>query len=45
MDERGKGLLAEMYAAVVELRAKSLMMTSLIEGIAVSSWRTAKHRA
>jgi hypothetical protein len=45
VDERGKGLLAEMYAAGVELRAKSLMMTSLIEGIAVSSSRTAKHRA
>ncbi len=36
-DERGKELLAEMYAAGVELDAVGLMMASLVEEIVASS--------
>jgi len=36
VDERGKELLAEMYAAGVELDAAGLMMASLVEEIAAS---------
>lgn len=43
-DDRGKELLAEMYAAGVELNAVGLMMTSLVGEIAAGCWQTAKHR-
>jgi len=44
-DERGKELLAEMYAAGVELHAVGLMMTSLVGEIAAGGWQTAKQHA
>jgi hypothetical protein len=37
VDERGKELLTEMYAAGVELDAAGLMMASLVEEIAASN--------
>jgi predicted RNA-binding protein YlxR (DUF448 family) len=45
VDEDGKQLLAEMYAAGVELSAAGVLMTSVVEGIAASGSRAAKERA
>jgi len=39
VDERGKELLAEMYAAGVEFNTAGVMMTSLVEDIAASVHR------
>jgi len=43
VDERGKELLASMYAAGVQLIAEGLMMASLVEEITTS--RSSKQRA
>jgi len=45
VDERGKELLAEMYAAGVEFSATGLMMRSMLDGIAASCLQAAKQRA
>jgi len=45
VDERGKELLAEMYAGGVELDAAGLMMASLVEEIAASGPPNSRQRA
>lgn len=45
VDERGKELLAEMYAGGVELDAAGLMMASLVEEIAASGPPRSRQRA